>query len=1499
MNAEAGQIAIVGMGVLLPGADSLEAYWNNLAGGHDAITDLPPGRWEPEFYDPDADRPDRVYCRRGGFIESAEFDPVEFGVVPSAIRDTEPEQLIALRVAAAALADAGGAERLPDLERVGVIVGRGGSGSVAQGRFFGRVRLGGLVSEVLRQVLPEVDEQRLDLLSTRICESFGPFHPESVIGLTPNLTASRLANRLGLGGEAYTIDAACASSLIAVGNAVSELQSGRLDAVLAGGVHHMHDIAFWSMFGQLGALSRRGEIRPFDQAADGLLIGEATGMVLLKRLPDAIRQGDRIYAVIRGTGTSSDGRSASLFNPDSSGQALAIRRAWAAAGLDPAAPDALGLLEAHGTATPTGDAAELATVAEVFGAGHSGPRPVIGSVKSMIGHTMPAAGIVSLIKAAFAVSKGVLPPTLHCDDPHPMMDKTRFSPIAAARPWDGTGPRRAAVNSFGFGGINAHVIIEEPPGAPSAGRRTTADRPRADLVHEPDQVLLFTAPDAEAMSRLLDVPDDRLREQGGRASSDAGPGPGCRLGIADPKAKGIAVARDLVARGEAWRGGADVWFSPRPLLADGVGRLAFVITGLEADFRPRLTDVTERLGVTPDDPAESGFGGPGVDVISAGMLLHDALLRLRITPDALAGYSLGEWTAWAAAGIADRSTLYRLGTQEYETTDVTVAVIAAGRPAIEERLARYPGVALSVDSAPNQSVVCGPAEQVGRLVADLRPEGILHQPMPFHAGYHTEYFRDAARALAAAVDLAPRPGRLPVWSATLADLCPDDPARLRDLFFRHLVEPVRFRETVRAMHEAGVRAFVQVGPGQLASVMHESLRDLDHLAVAANVGHRSGIGQLQRVATALWVEGLAPDLGALGMAAPAPARAPRRSYPVSLELGSPSISLGDDAAGLLGPVVSAGAASSELTVALDRLRTAASPAARELAAVIEDTAVSAAGVLAAAGATAPARTAPAAPAAPAPPAAPSGDRPAIRRITRRVSLETMPYVKDHCFFAQPENWPHMADRWPVVPATTLIQHMMDAVETAVPGTKAIEVAEARFNRWVLAEPAQDVEITVEPAGAGAFTVRYGPYARALVHTAASYPRPRPAWAVDLAAEQDADVSLEWLYENVSFQGTAYHGIARAPSFGGRHVRAEVRTLAAPGASLDNGLQLVGHWLYVTESRRRLALPVSFGTIAFAGPTPPAGSLLTVLARIDSIDEDEVRCGIQFSVGDRVWAQAENCVLKRFESEAVLTMPARHFFAERQPGGWVMAVDGWSDAMTPMLIANQALGAGGYAQYEQQPLRDRRRWLLSRLTVKDAVRLHLRREGVEDVFPIEIGVTDGPDGRPRVDGWAGRPLPDHHVSVAGAGKITVAMARAVAPGERLDGPGVGISVVRADPSVEGARTLSASERALLDLATADTGEPELLWLTRFSAAKEAAARAYGPAGDEAAGTIVGADPGQIRVEAAGRHYQVGHRDIDDPGEVPPARYVVAWTWGAGRDPDGRESEEQHGIVSREL
>ena len=332
------------MAVLLPGAADLDAYWRNLLAGTDAITDVPDGRWDADYYRPDsATGPavaDQVYCRRGGFVdELADVEVTRFGIMPNSVPGTEPDQLIALNVAAAALADAGGEDRLPDRHRIGVVLGRGGYLTPGLVRLDQRVRTAGQLVRTLGELLPDLDSGQLDRVREAFTERLGPDSPESAIGLVPNLAASRVANRLDLRGPAYTVDAACASSLVAVDQAVSELASGRCDVMLAGGVHHCHDITLWSVFSQLRALSPSQRIRPFHRGADGILIGEGTGVVVLKRLADAERDGDRIYAVIRGTGVASDGRAASLVNPDPGGQAHAVRQAWQAAGLDPPSPD--------------------------------------------------------------------------------------------------------------------------------------------------------------------------------------------------------------------------------------------------------------------------------------------------------------------------------------------------------------------------------------------------------------------------------------------------------------------------------------------------------------------------------------------------------------------------------------------------------------------------------------------------------------------------------------------------------------------------------------------------------------------------------------------------------------------------------------------------------------------------------------------------------------------------------------------------------------------------------------------------------------------------------------------------------------------------------------------------------------------------------------------------------------------------------------------------------
>ena len=908
MSEEADSaVAIVGLGAVFPGAGDAPAFWRNIKAGTDAITDVTPDRWDPALYcDPGQAGATPFYTRRGGFLgELATFNPHPFGIMPASVEETEPDQLLMLRAAGAAIDDCG---TLPDRERVGVIVGRGGYLTPVMTRLDQRVNAAHQVVAVLSDLLPDLSGERLAAVRAAFEERLGRDDPQDAIGLVPNFAASRLANRFDLRGPAYTVDAACASSLIAVDHAVRELVSGRCDAMLAGGVHICHHPTLWAVFTRLRVLSPAGVIRPFDAAADGTLLSEGAGAVLLKRLADARRAGDRIYAVIRGVGVSSDGRATSMLNPLVEGQELAIRRAWAAAGLDPAAPGALGLLEAHGTATPTGDKAELAALGRVFGPPSGGPAIGIGTVKSMIGHAMPAAGIAGLIKAAFAVHEGVLPPTLHVDEPAPALAGTRFAPVTHARPWDDGPVRRAAVSAFGFGGINAHLVLEsEPAPAPAArGRDARARDARARAEQRGaagNEAILRLAADSPAeLSALLRAPDAELlaRAAGGPAGEPAD-GP-CRLAIVAPDARRLVLARKIAEEGRPWRGRSDIWFSPRPLL-HGPEQVAFLFPGFEPGFAPRAEGVAEAFGLpelrlrsaapggTPAAGSAAGQGlaahgrdglaagaagaagtGAGangadgavwhaVDVVTVGRLFTAALRELGITPGVLAGHSLGEWTAMVAGGMYPDIDEFIASVQPgiVELPDVVYLALGTSADRAVELVSSLADVALTHDNCPRQSVVCGPVDQIATAARLAREVGILAQTMPFRTGFHSPAYAPHVPSIGRALGgLAVRTPQVPVWSATALAPFPGDPDEVRELVLRHLVEPVRFRQLIGRLHETGIRAFVQVGPGSLTSFTDDTLGQRDYLTVATATVKRDGLAQLRRAAAALWAHGLSP-----------------------------------------------------------------------------------------------------------------------------------------------------------------------------------------------------------------------------------------------------------------------------------------------------------------------------------------------------------------------------------------------------------------------------------------------------------------------------------------------------------------------------------------------------------------------------------------------------------------------------------------------------------------
>jgi acyl transferase domain-containing protein/phosphopantetheinyl transferase len=475
----ATEIAIVGMACSYPGAPDLRSFWKAVVRGEDCTRTVTDNEWAAGYYNRQSQAFEQAYCGKGGFIEEVEFDPIKYGVMPNSVNGADTDQFAVLKTACDALADAGLDRSTFNGERAEVLIGRIGAPGDGVMNMIQRGTTITQFIDILKKLHPEHTEAELKAIADALKGSLKPCSADTIPGVMPNIMAGRIAGRLGCKGRSMVIDAACASSLIAIEIGVRDLQSGMCDVVLAGGVHINSVAVFYQMFCGLGALSRREIISPFDDQADGTLLGDGVGIVVLKRLAEAERDGDRIYAVIKGVGSSSDGIGTSMLAPSWEGEALAMRRAYEMAQVS---PQTVELLEAHGTATPTGDVTEMTAVQKVFQADEEHRQwCAIGSVKSNFGHTQAAAGVAGVIKTALALYQKILPPTIKVNVPnrqidwknspcyvnqrariwihpqvHAKVERERYPELNYDDP-----PRRAAVSAFGFGGVNAHLVMEE------------------------------------------------------------------------------------------------------------------------------------------------------------------------------------------------------------------------------------------------------------------------------------------------------------------------------------------------------------------------------------------------------------------------------------------------------------------------------------------------------------------------------------------------------------------------------------------------------------------------------------------------------------------------------------------------------------------------------------------------------------------------------------------------------------------------------------------------------------------------------------------------------------------------------------------------------------------------------------------------------------------------------------------------------------------------------
>ena len=865
-------IAIVGMGCRYPDARSPAEVWDNVLSQRRAFRRLPRERFDlDEYWSSDRSVADATYSTDVAVLEGYEFDRARFRVAGSTFRAADMAHWLALEVASDALADAGFADGagLPT-DSTGVLVGNSLTGE------FSRANVMRLRWPYVRRVLTETLEHRgwsdadrtglLKDLEVRYKAPFPDIGDESLAGGLSNTIAGRICNHFDLGGGGYTVDAACASSLLAIANACSALSAADLDVAIAGGVDLSLDPFELVGFAKVGALAD-DMMRVFDAHSAGFWPGEGCGMVVLMRLQDALSQCRRIYAVVRGWGVSSDG-SGGITRPEVAGQQLALRRAYRRAAID---IGAVGYFEGHGTGTAVGDAIELRALSRARRESETCRIPTaVGSIKANIGHTKAAAGVAGFIKAALCVQHQIIPPSSGWEHPHPAIAEEGhlLRLVREGQIWPEEVPLLAGVSAMGFGGINTHIVLEAADG--DRRTRMTA-RERSLLSSDQDaELFLLGGSDksalaqtvthllsfAERMSRceLIDLAarlSETLEAKTARASIVAGSPRELKAGLkvllgwlGEGRQREISGSGNVALRGDD----------------DDPPRIGFVFPGQGSpanlnggSWARRFAEIAalyraSRLS-SEGDAVATEFAQPAIATASLAGL--SVLRRFGVEADVAIGHSLGEITAYHWAGAFDSLALLRIATGRGQAiagcngSGSAMASIVANAADVRT-LINDLSVVLAGVNAPQQTVISGEVGAVEAVLARARAQGISAARLSVSHAFHSPYVTGAVPRLSsilASETLGPLERR--VFSTVTGQLLELD-ADLRELLARQMTSPVRFMDAFRAADQ-DIDLWIEVGPGQVLRGIISQLTQTPVLSLDACGGSLRGL--LQAVGT--------------------------------------------------------------------------------------------------------------------------------------------------------------------------------------------------------------------------------------------------------------------------------------------------------------------------------------------------------------------------------------------------------------------------------------------------------------------------------------------------------------------------------------------------------------------------------------------------------------------------------------------------------------------------
>ncbi len=894
---EEEKVAIVGIGCVLPDANDCDQFWNNLLQGKYSIKEVPKDRWDPKvYYDPDAKAPDKTYTKIGSFIEDFEFNSLEFRIPPKMALVMDRTQKWGLTAVKQALQEID-LENI-DRERVSVILGNSMGGEIRdeyiQRAYFNEI------AHSLRQSSIVSDEEKEKMISELKEDLLGKkpeITEDSMPGELANIISGRIANVFDFKGENYTSDAACASSMAALMNAVSSLKEGRSDMVITGGIDTSMQPTTYIKFCKIGALSADGSF-PYDERANGFVMGEGAVIFAMKRLSDALDAGDEIFAVIKGIGYSSDGRGKGITAPNPEGQKLAMERGLKISGLS---PEDICAIEGHGTSTSVGDVVELKVIKEIY---RSNPI-LLGSAKSNIGHLKSAAGAVGMLKSALSLKNNIFPPSINFRKYKDEVDMSGTNITIPDKPMelpDKGGKTRIGVSAFGFGGTNFHVILERygEAGAEIRGIELHKKGRGKDDVRLTRKIVVGKGSKEEIMDFAHEIIEGK-EEITGNGAFFQGRGNSRFYVVMDQDeepAKAMERLKKAINLGKPLPGACFVQSPPSE------NKVAFIFPGQGSQYVGMTEDLKEHFQIISEvmeeadsvmkdlipktltsyiyankDSKEAFVALSETEITQPAILAVDtALLELlkqfNLKPDVTAGHSLGEYGALIASEAIpfdDALEIVSARGREMASIDIPdmggMAVVSCNEEQAQEVLDTIDGyVIASNKNSPTQTVISGDTPSLQKAVEAFNQKGIPAKRIPVSAAFHSEMVSPAKGPLGnvlAKTDL--RAPKTPLISNVKAEPYPEDGEEIKNLLVEQVASPVEWERSVKKMYEMGARFFIEVGPKwALTSFVKEILGD-EVVAVPVNHPKKGGIWHLLDVLGAAYSHFIPVDLSDLNL----------------------------------------------------------------------------------------------------------------------------------------------------------------------------------------------------------------------------------------------------------------------------------------------------------------------------------------------------------------------------------------------------------------------------------------------------------------------------------------------------------------------------------------------------------------------------------------------------------------------------------------------------------